>query len=329
MAKTAKSPVLVTWGTVGYFGWEGGNEGVICGPFHGKFPGMPILVMRGGGVGDFILTLPALAALRQRFPHEPIEILGYPAIAGLAVAGGLAQRVCSIESRKLTGFFAREGTKEASAYFAGFDLIISYLHDPEGIFQSNVCRGNQARFIGGPHRPDEALKEHAAVTLLRPLEALGIRGFDPRPRLELPAIPEQREGRWLALHPGSGSQRKNWPEAKWRKLLLFLTAATDWNFLLIGGEAEGTRCQRLAVGLPRERVALAENLPLAELAQKMRSCAGFMGHDSGITHLAAALDLPGLVLWGPTDETTWQPASEKMRLVRMTRSEKGFNARPT
>jgi ADP-heptose:LPS heptosyltransferase len=281
---------------------------------------MPILVMRGGGVGDFILTLPALAALRGRFPGDAVEILGCPPIAALAVAGGLARRVRAIESRALTGFFAREGTwtKEAAEYFAGFELIISYLHDPEGIFQSNVSRCTGARFMAGPHRPDEALKEHAAVTLLRPLEALGIRGFEARPRLELPGAPERLAGRWLALHPGSGSARKNWPEAKWATLLGLLAGGTDWNFLLIGGEAEGTRCRRLAARLPRARVDLAENLPLVELAQKMRSCAAYIGHDSGITHLAAALDLPGLVLWGPTDETTWRPASEKLRLIPIT-----------
>jgi heptosyltransferase-2 len=53
-----------------------------------------------------------------------------------------------------------------------------------------------------------------------------------------------------------------------------------------------------------------------ELAQKMKSCAAYIGHDSGITHLAAALDLPGVVLWGPSSAAIWRPRSDKMRLLR-------------
>jgi heptosyltransferase-3 len=50
-----------------------------------------ILVIRGGAIGDFILTLPVLAALRERFPGVEIEVLGYPHIASLALSGGLAK----------------------------------------------------------------------------------------------------------------------------------------------------------------------------------------------------------------------------------------------
>ena len=69
-----------------------------------------ILVIRGGAIGDFILTLPAIAALRKQFPRAHLEVLGYPHIARLAVAGGLVDRVQPIEARGLAGFFARDGS---------------------------------------------------------------------------------------------------------------------------------------------------------------------------------------------------------------------------
>jgi heptosyltransferase-3 len=277
-----------------------------------------ILVIRGGALGDFILTLPVLAALRGRFPRTPIEILGQPRIASLAVAGGLADRASALESPGLAGLFARDGSRlpVVVEFFSGFDLIVSYLYDPERTFQTNVSLCSAAKFIAGPHRPDEALNAHASELLLRPLAALGIRDADPRPRLDLPAVAEHVEGDWLALHPGSGGEQKNWPEEKWKELLEILALKTKWNFLLIGGEAEGSRCQRLAGVLPTGRAVVAQDLRLVEVARKMKSCAAFIGHDSGITHLAAALDLPGLALWGPTAETTWRPQSDRIKVLR-------------
>ena len=128
------------------------------------------------------------------------------------------------------------------------------------------------------------------------------------------------KGDWLALHPGSGSEQKNWPEPNWIELLQLLAIKTNWEFLLIGGEAEGAQCRRLAAVLPPGRAVAAQELPLVELAQKMKMCAKFIGHDSGVTHLAAALGLPGVALWGHTSEKTWRPLSDQIKLLRHPRS---------
>ncbi len=268
-------------------------------------------------MGDFILTLPVLAALRRRFPGHRLEILGYPSTASLAVAAGLADDAAALESPRFTGFFVPDGSwpAEAGGWLQGFGCIISYLHDPQGVFRSNVARCSAALFIAGPHRPDETAGVHTTEQLLRPLQALDIYGADPRPRLPLAAVPLAAPPR-LALHPGSGSGRKNWPEAKWAELLSLLAGQSSCGFLLIGGEAEGDRCARLASALPAGRAHIAQNLPLLELARRMQACAAFIGHDSGVTHLAAALDLPGLALWGETDLTTWRPQSPRMKIRR-------------
>src|SRR5262245_34005055 len=146
-----------------------------------------ILVIRGGAIGDFILTLPAIAALRRQFPRTHLEVLGYPHIVQLALAGGLVNRVQSIEARALAGFFARNGAlePELADYFSEFDLIISYLYDPDNIFKTNVGRCSPAQFIAGPHRPDEQTKIHAARVYLQPLERLAIFDADPLPRLHV------------------------------------------------------------------------------------------------------------------------------------------------
>jgi len=285
-----------------------------------------ILVIRGGAIGDFILTLPALAALRRQFPQAHLEVLGYPHIVQLALAGGLVDRAQPIEARGLAGFFARGGelASELVDYFSEFDIVISYLYDPDEIFQTNVGRCLHGQFIAAPHRPDETKRLHATKVYLKPLERLAIFDADPVPRLtlnsQLLVAPKPGAGgstlNPLALHPGSGSEKKNWQEKKWAELLAHLIATSNLNLLLVGGEAEGERLERLMAGLPSARVQVARSLPLAELARQLESTVGFVDHDSGISHLAAALGLPCLILWADTIEEIWRPQGERFVIVR-------------
>jgi len=286
-------------------------------PARGK-----ILVIRGGAIGDFILTLPALAALRRQFPEAHLEVLGYPHIIQLAQAGGLVDRIQSIEARALAGFFARNGELAADLvdYFSEFDIILSYLYDPDEIFKTNVARCSTAQFVVGPPRPNEAEKEHATKVYLRPLERFAIFDADHVPQLKVAAAPNAGQSEphapTLALHPGSGSEKKNWPENKWADLLQHLVHHTDSHLLLIGGEAEGERLQRLAAALPITRTKVAQSLPLADLARLIQQCDAFIGHDSGISHLAAALGLPGVVLWGNTREEIWRPPQDRVIVLK-------------
>ncbi|MCU0770790.1 MAG: glycosyltransferase family 9 protein [Verrucomicrobia bacterium] len=278
-----------------------------------------ILVIRGGAIGDFILTLPSLAALRRQFPDAHLEVLGYPHIAQLALAGGCVDAAHPIEARGLAGFFARHGPLDAAVagYFAGFNLIVSYLFDPDDIFKTNLASCTRAHFIQGPHRPDESSLTHATAVYLKPLEQLAIFDADPVPRLTF--LPMESQPGTVVLHPGSGSDRKNWPEARWADLLSRLLEQTQHPLLLVGGEAEGDRLNRLVAALPESRFRLASSLPLVELARRMCGCAVFVGHDSGITHLAAALGLPCLALWPDTNEVIWRPRGERVVVLKEPR----------
>jgi heptosyltransferase-2 len=286
-------------------------------PARGK-----ILVIRGGAIGDFILTLPAIAALRRQFPEAHLEVLGYPHIIQLAHAGGLVDRIQSIEARALAGFFARNGAlaDDLVDYFSEFDIILSYLYDPDEIFRTNIARCSTAQFVVGPSRPNESEKVHASKVYLRPLERFAIFDADHVPQLKVAAAPNGDPNAppvpTLALHPGSGSEKKNWPEHKWANLLQHLVHHTDFNLLLIGGEAEGERLQRLAAALPITRTKVAQSPPLTELARQIQPCAAFIGHDSGISHLAAALGLPGIVLWGNTAEEIWRPPQDHVIVLK-------------
>ncbi len=168
-----------------------------------------------------------------------------------------------------------ELAEDLADYFSEFDLIVSYLYDPDGIFRTNVGRCTGAQFIAGPHRPDEQAGLHATKVYLKPLERLAIFDADHVPRLTISPHPTILS--YLALHPGSGSERKNWPEAKWAELLRRLIDSTELDLLLVGGEAEGERLQRLNAALVPTRVRVAQSRPLPELARELECCAAFVG----------------------------------------------------
>ena len=280
-----------------------------------------ILVIRGGAIGDFILTLPALKALRNAYPNALIEILGYRHIAALVEKRFYADFVRSIEYGSLSSFFARnaELPGDLKDYFAKFELIISYLYDPDKIFAANLRRSGVEQLIEGPARIDNS--QHAARQLLRPLNQLGISVTD----LEASVFPSASDRQFasefltdlpspvVAIHPGSGSEQKNWPLENWLELGHDLLARNS--LVVVSGEADRIQSAKLREEVGERRVRFAENLPLPQLAAILRQTV-FVGHDSGISHLAAAAGAECILLFGPTDPEIWAPLNHNVRLIR-------------
>jgi heptosyltransferase-2 len=291
-----------------------------------------ILVIRGGAIGDFILTLPALKALRDACPNAHIEILGYKHIAVLAENRFYAQAVRSIEYGPLSRFFARnsELPAELANYFASFDLIISYLYDPDRIFRTNLCRCGAETLLCGPSKIVEEAS-HAARQLARPVEEFGIRVVDLTERV-FPSIEDRQfasefarslQQPIVAIHPGSGSPKKNWPLDNWIALFStsggFLTAGARSrrrpSLLVVAGEADESLVAKLEREWKSEDVHFAKNLPLPQLAAVLERSI-FIGHDSGISHVAAAAGANCILLFGPTDPAVWAPQNRNVRVLR-------------
>ena len=276
-----------------------------------------ILVLRGGAIGDFVLTLPAIKLLRDAFPAARIEILGYKHIVALAEKRFYAEATRSIEYAALSSFFARDSElpAELCQYFSSFDLVLSYLFDPDRIFEENLVRAGVRRLISGS--PKIQPSEHAARQLARPLAAVGLTLNDHAAHLypslgDLAAADKFLSGipaPLIAFHPSSGSKTKNWPVLNWRRLADRLT---DASVLIAGGEADGEEMKALA-SVAAHR---AENLPLPLLAAVLQQCSRFIGHDSGISHIAAAVGTPCCLLFGPSDPAIWGPANKDVRIIR-------------
>jgi len=275
-----------------------------------------ILIIRGGAIGDFILTLPAIKLVRDTIADTHIEVLGYPAITELAVAAGIADSTRSIEHRSHALLFV-PGAKLDDAlveWLKSFSVIVSYLHDPDGIVRGNMERIGVRTYLDAPHRVEEG-QGHAASQLARPLESLAMYLDDPAPRIQV-ANAEVRSPR-VAVHPGSGSIKKNWSLDHWCRVLHELR---DHPLVLITGEAERERGITDAVrdACPDLNIEHWDSLPLVELARRLPACSAFLGHDSGISHLAAACGVPCHLFFGPTDPATWAPANENVVVHRVS-----------
>ncbi len=288
-----------------------------------------ILVIRGGALGDFILTLPAIRLLRDNFRDCVLHILGYRHIAILA-EGYYADSIRSIDYGPLAGFFNPRASlnQELCDYFAGFQQIVSYIHDPDSLFEGGLRRAGAQNFMSASPKITE--RRHAAFQLAEPLERLGLKLQDPAARI-FPSsqdlavaqnlLAELRRP-LLAIHPGSGGQRKNWPLEGWvavqKKIFEDVRIG---HLLIIGGESDSHQLEQMRLTMRTERQSFLENLPLPLLGAVLSQCAFFVGHDSGISHLAAAAGASCLLLFGPTDPDVWRPANRGVCVLRAPRGQ--------
>jgi heptosyltransferase-2 len=282
-----------------------------------------ILVIRGGAIGDFILTLPALKALRDAYPNAHIEILGYKHITALAENRFYAQRVRSIESALLSRFFAKDADlpPELAKHFTEFDLIMSYLYDPDSIFEGNLQRSGARKIARGPDKIDN--RSHAARQLAQPINELGVSISDFAPKLYPSSEDRHRAREFLAglaapivaFHPGSGSEKKNWLLQNWIELGNDFLRNSAGSLLIVSGEADEHQTQQLESVWQNPRVRFAKHLPLPDLAAVLEETI-FVGHDSGISHLAAAAGATSILLFGPTDPAVWAPLNDNAHVIQ-------------
>lgn len=282
-------------------------------------------MIRGGAIGDFILTLPAIQLLRENFPDAHLEILGYQHIVELARGRFYADATRSIEYSAMAGFFVPNSilAPDLADYFASFQQVISYLFDPDGFFEGNLRRAGVKNLLPAFVKIDDSL--HATRQLARPLERLALFLEESAARVHSSEEDRKLARRFLgespqpviAIHPGSGSARKNWPLENWTNLGRWLRSRKlGARLLLVGGEADGPQLDALAAAWRGLDVLVACDLPLPHLGAVLASCRLFLGHDSGVSHLAAAAGAPCVLLFGPTDPAVWAPANAGVQVIQ-------------
>ena len=126
------------------------------------------------------------------------------------------------------------------------------------------------------------------------------------------------EAQGVALHPGSGGASKCWPIEYFAQAIKVLWQQ-NMSVLLLAGLADAERLTSLLrlIGTPPASLLLKimVNYPLVEVAEYVQHCKAYLGNDSGITHLAAMLGIPTIVLFGPSNPTMWKPIGPDVHVI--------------
>lgn len=244
------------------------------------------LVIRPGGIGDCLLSLPAIETLRTDYFEVWVAPQNVPLVR-------FADRVRSIAETGLNWLGLPECAPPAPLVEAlrGFDSIVSWYGANRPEFREAVSAlGLPVEFL--PALPtDDSL--HAADYYLAQVGRPDLRGV---PRLDC----ARWDGGFAVLHPFSGSPRKNWPMENFR-------AVAQW--------LEDRMPVHWCAG-PSEALAEAVRIEnLYELACWLAGARLYVGNDSGITHLAAAAGTAVVAVFLASDPAVWAPRGERVRVV--------------
>jgi heptosyltransferase-3 len=296
-------------------------------------PSERVLVIFPGALGDLICLGPALHALARRHRDAALELMAHEELARFAVARmGIARGHShhshhSIDRREVAALFADPpDLAQARGFFRPFARIYSFFASDDARFRRALAAAAAPAAVSF-HAFRPARAGHVAAGYL---EEIGERDALPAEPLDAHTmevlaedIAEANEAlarvglgdaRVVLLFPGSGRPHKNWPAENFAALASALSP--PMRPLVVLGPAEGALEPALMPLLRERRIAWLRDQPLGTIAGLARLAAGFVGNDSGVSHLAAAAGASGVAIFGPTDPERWRPLG-RVRVIQM------------
>jgi ADP-heptose:LPS heptosyltransferase len=285
-----------------------------------------ILVIDFGQLGDVVLSLPALRAVRKRFPHARLTVaVGKPG-AEIVKLAGVANEVLAVDRVGL-----RDGSKIQSLWRifglvrdmrrAKYDFVID-LHSlsetnllgflsgaPKRLFSRRPPRSWDFLSNFEPRPPIESdhRQRHLVDRYLDVLLPLGVKNADREPRIKsrpsddkaidalLKKAKADAGAPLVGLFPGAGHPTRRWPVEKFAELADYLIRNDKLRVVLFLGPEEAPLSRQLKASFPKGTVVL-DNLTVAQLAAAQARLAVFVSNDTGPMHIAAAVGTPVVVV---------------------------------
>lgn len=275
-----------------------------------------IAVLFPGALGDFICLLPVLQSLVRECA---VDLFARTEFAALVPSGVMVR---SLERPEIRALFVDDAAdqKPLQDFFGGYQAIFSWLgsRQPQFVRQLGSASHGKAKIF--PFRPDVesihqidyylgCLNDHL-VQRREPVITLCDEGV--RWREDFCARHALRQRPILALAPGSGAREKNWPEEYFISVAQWWRVTVQGNVVLLLGPVEEERegYERL-----RSRCVTASGLQLFQVAALLQASDVYLGNDSGVSHLAAAVGVRTVVLFGPSDVLQWAPRGKSVTLI--------------
>ncbi|MDR1297040.1 MAG: lipopolysaccharide heptosyltransferase II [Deltaproteobacteria bacterium] len=292
-----------------------------------RFGPGPVVVRGLNWLGDAVMSLPALAAVLAARPPGGVVVVARAGPADLyRLAAG--EKNVIVEGRGLSGRLAAAGAVRELRPSAYLVLPNSFSAAACAFLSRAPLRLGSARNLRSPllTRPvefsPEELAAHESFRFLRLAEELGVEARFSRPALTPPGPPPELPlpaGPRLAVAPGAAfGGAKRWPAAGFARAAALVAQDRGGGVVILGGpsetEAAGEVERLLPAGVPV--VNLAGRTSLTEAVSVLAGCHLTLANDSGLMHLSAALDVPVVAVFGPTNPVRTSPLAGRLAVLR-------------
>ena len=275
-----------------------------------------ICVIFPGALGDFLCFLPTLRLLAA---NAQVDLFARTEFADLLPS---TIKVRSSECHAITKLFIPGVVKDQQLcdFFEGYEAIYSWHGSREREFVRSlqfVSHGRARVFAFRPAGPGIHQAEYYLSCIGEMCQELPIPAIAPEPEAiawsqNYWARHSLRGKPVLALAPGSGAREKNWPVTSYRAVAGWWRNQTQGAVIVIIGPVEEERGELEPL---LDHSVAARNLNLGEVAALLTRSTLYLGNDSGITHLAAAVGVRTVALFGPSDARQWAPRGERVTIL--------------
>lgn len=281
-----------------------------------------ILILHQGALGDLILSLPAIYALRDYPEATTIHLVSRTDLAGIIIGNNFADEVFSHDKGLFASLFSSAGhmPEPLVEFLGGFTAAFVFMRVEDDILMRNIRTYIPDCFIVRSIPPD-GIRTHVSVFQLEQIQAVA---GNKRQKMPVPGLFSSDcsvcdTGPVIAVHPGSGGKKKCWPLEKYLRLIELLDLQQKYRFKIILGPAESDEAYAGITAFLSEkniRADIIRERSVAEIASLLKSSSLYIGNDSGISHLASLLGTPVIAIFGPTDHELWKPMGGKVMIVR-------------
>lgn len=282
---------------------------------------MDTLALHLGALGDFVLSWPALGLLAAGPPAGRLWLWGRPAWGRLILP---AERVFDREAARYAGLFSPAPGAELDAWLGGFARAVVFAHHPDPLLLANL-RAAVPQVWAVPTRPAPGRSRHAGQAQVEALAARGLGG----PARPLPVRLPGLEGAAPpavppVLAPGSGGRAKRLAPELAGKLARAMARLWGPPLLLLGPAEDAAYLGDLAETVGDTAGGWLREPEMPTLAAALRATPAYVGADSGVSHLAAALGAPTLAVFQASDPRVWSPLGERARACGLAEMERAL-----